>query len=123
MTAHERHIRTIKRWIWSPLEETPEKGWLPIAREYCLHFIAPAHFDCGSRGGYALCHCEMLHCHYEAARQDPRLKVLDDLHSHEPIPEDMAAALGPRFHVSIKDSLRQALVKLGKHDLHFLPEH
>lgn len=115
----ERHVRTIHRWIWSPLEDVPEHGWLPIAREYCLSFHAPQHFPCG----YALVHCEMLHDHYLAALEDHRLIVLDDLHSHEVIPACIAIALGPQYRVSLKDTVRQMLVKLAKHHPQYLPEH
>ena len=114
----EPHVRTIYRWVWSKLENVPGEGWKPIAREYAVRWHAPNHFDCG----WALCHCEMMHEQYEAALLDPRLMVLDDLHSHAPIPEQVAIALGPKFGVSLKDTAREMLVKMSRHHLSYLPE-
>jgi hypothetical protein len=122
MLTHPRHLRSIERWVWSAVYTCPEGRERPVVEEYSLFFEAPFHFRCGYAGCWALCHCEMIHDQYEAADQHPGIFLLDDLHSHEPIPESMAIALGPGFGISLTDSVRDALVKLSDHHVHFLPK-
>lgn len=66
----------------------------------------------------------MLHHHYKEAvsTEDDRFIVLDDLHSRNPVPAAVATALGQRYGVSMKDTVREMLVKLGAQHSSYLPE-
>jgi len=71
-----------RRWVFSPLGEPGA----PLAAEYANQWEAPLHYN-----GFALVYCVMNAHQLAAAKQDPRLIVLDSLHLLTAIPDKVAA--------------------------------
>jgi hypothetical protein len=135
-------MNTIKRWIFSPLEEVPspkvdearqgaempEAGelaaaeaaaqfppyHLPVCRQYARQFLAPIH-----EGTHALVLCQMDPDQLMAALKDPRLTVLDPTHEHAPLPYHVA---DHHLHRGVKrgHTLAQALKQLESLHIHFM---
>lgn len=71
----------------------------------------------------SLCWCEMMRHQFEAAAKDPRLTILDSMHSTSPIPAKAAAALAKHGILPSHRPYDVLMALYQKHgDVGFLPQ-
>lgn len=68
------------RWVFGPVVDGMHAG-----NDYAIACSCPLVFD-----GFALAHCTMNAHQMAAARKDPRLTILDSIHSRSSIPDHVA---------------------------------
>jgi hypothetical protein len=106
------------RWCWSPLEEIPApdgtKMRVPIVRAYSAGKMpySPRLFD----EGPSLCYVEFTPYTLAAAKQDPRIVILDSIHSRRSVHQTVDAH--GKLHAQSKHSVHvHVQKKLAEFDI------
>lgn len=104
------------RWVLSPLVPS-SRGFTPVVAEYAIRHHAPMVLS----GNVVLTHCAMLASQLAVAVLDPRLIVLESIHSNATIPAVLAANLAS-YGITADMTVHDLLVAMAAHHLDFAPE-